>query len=130
LARALVATPPTAAQKQALLDRLGELDATAARLLAVIRTRDHDPRTGPSPVPGTYVVFFHLPRAVPGLRVGELGTFDFPAGYYAFLGSAFGAGGVRKRTERHLTRRSKMKWNIDSPRLSTQGYKSPEPLPI
>jgi Uri superfamily endonuclease len=58
-------------------------------------------------------VFFHLPRAVAGLRIGGLGTFDFPARYYAYLGSAFGAGGVRKRTDRHLTRRSRQKWNID-----------------
>ena len=114
LPRVLIETPPTAVEKDALLTRLRRLDAAAARLIAVINAGEYDPRTGPSEVPGTYVVIYHLPRAVNGLKVGGLGTFDFPAGYYAYLGSAFGAGGVRKRTHRHLTRQSERpKWNID-----------------
>lgn len=113
LPRVLIDTPPTAAEKEALLTRLRRLDAAAARLIAVIRAGHHDPRTGPSAVPGTYVVISRLAEGVRGLKVGALGTFDFPAGYYAYLGSAFGGGGVRKRTHRHLTRVTPRKWNID-----------------
>lgn len=114
LPRVLAETPPTAVEKDALLAGLGRLDAAAGRLIAVVNARDHDPRTGPSEVPGTYVVIYYLPEAATRVRIGALGTFDFPAGYYAYLGSAFTSGGVRKRTHRHLTRRSmKNKWNID-----------------
>lgn len=114
LPRVLAETPPTATEKESLLAGLRRLDASAARLIAVINARDHDWAAGPSEVPGTYVVFFHLSKSAKGLKIGALGTFDFPAGYYAYLGSAFGAGGVRKRTHRHLTRRSmNNKWNID-----------------
>jgi Uri superfamily endonuclease len=113
LPRALSDTPPTAAQGEALLSRLGALEAAALRLAAVINWRGHDNSTGPSGVQGTYVVFFRLTRPKKRLRIGALGTFDFPAGVYAYLGSAFGPGGVRKRTNRHLTRRSNERWNID-----------------
>ena len=113
LPRTLADTPPTDAQRQALLARLGALEAAARRLAAVVRWREHDAAAGPSEVPGTYIVFFRLTRPMERLTIGALGTFDFPAGVYAYLGSAFGGGGVRTRTGRHLTRRSKEKWNID-----------------
>jgi Uri superfamily endonuclease len=49
------------------------------------------------------------------LKIGELGTFDFLAGTYGYVGGAFGGGGVRKRTHRHLTRHSEnKKWNVDN----------------
>jgi Uri superfamily endonuclease len=113
LPRTLADTPPTEAQRAALLARLGALESAALRLAAVIDWRGHDNSTGPSGVPGTYVVFFRLAQPMKRLTVGALGTFDFPAGVYAYLGSAFGAGGVRVRTGRHLTPGTKKKWNID-----------------
>ena len=113
LDRALAETPPTASEKADLLDRLRALRAAADWLAAVVRARGHDVRTGPAEVPGTYVVVYHLPWALRGLRVGALGTFDFPAGYYAYVGSAFGGGGVGKRIGRHCNRRSKERWNVD-----------------
>ena len=42
---------------------------------------------------GTYVLLLHLPDNEQ-LTIGKLGTFDFPAGWYAYVGSAFGPGGV------------------------------------
>lgn len=114
LPRVIRETPPTRAEVDAVLEGVRNLRRSAERLAAMIRARGHDPRTGPSEVPGTYVVFLHLPRAAPGLTIGDLGTFDFPPGFYAYLGSAFGPGGVRKRTHRHLTRRSdRPRWNVD-----------------
>jgi Uri superfamily endonuclease len=113
LPRVLADTPPTDAHRQALLARTGALAAAARRLAAVVRWLGHDDSTGPSGVSGTYVVLFRLAQPMRRLKIGALGTFDFPAGCYGYLGSAFGAGGVLKRTGRHLTRRSRKKWNID-----------------
>ncbi len=62
---------------------------------------------------GTYVMIFSLAAAAT-VTVGALGTFDFPAGYYGYVGSAFGPGGVRARTDRHRRRDIARKlWNID-----------------
>ena len=35
------------------------------------------------------------------ITVGKLGTFNFPAGYYLYMGSALGPGGLRARLARH-----------------------------
>jgi len=113
LPRVVRETPPTRAEADAGREGARVLRRAAERLAAVVRARGHDPLVGPAAVPGTYVAFLYLPRAVAGLRIGDLGTFDFPAGYYAYLGSAFGGGGVRKRTHRHLTTVTPRKWNID-----------------
>lgn len=51
--------------------------------------------------PGTYALILRLinDRVI---AVGKLGTFDFPAGYYIYVGSAFGPGGLAGRLGRHL----------------------------
>ena len=38
------------------------------------------------------------------LEIGRCGTFDFAPGWYLYVGSAFGPGGVKRRTDRHLRR--------------------------
>ncbi len=113
LPRVLRETPPTADEGRAVLDRNRVLAESASRFLGIIRAGEHDVQTGPSGVFGTYVTFFNLPKSATRLRIGALGTFDFPAGCYAYLGSAFGGGGVRARTNRHLTTGTPKKWNID-----------------
>jgi Uri superfamily endonuclease len=113
LPRVLRETPPTVNEGRAVLDRNRFLAESANRFRGIIRAGEHDVRTGPSGVFGTYVTFFRLPKAATRLRVGDLGTFDFPAGCYGYLGSAFGGGGVRARTHRHLTTDTLKKWNID-----------------
>jgi sugar fermentation stimulation protein A len=45
------------------------------------------------------------------LRVGKLGVFAFPAGYYVYTGSAMR--GLRARLDRHRRRRKKLWWHID-----------------
>lgn len=113
LPRVLRETPPADVEGRALLDRNRVLAESANRFRGIIRAGEPDVRTGPSGVFGTYVTFFRLPKAAARLRVGALGTFDFPAGCYAYLGSAFGGGGVRARTNRHLTTDTPKRWNID-----------------
>ncbi|MDE3088534.1 MAG: GIY-YIG nuclease family protein, partial [Chloroflexota bacterium] len=59
---------------------------------------------------GTYALVIFLPRAET-IRVGALGAFKFPRGYYVYLGSALG--GLRGRLARHLRREKTRFWHID-----------------
>lgn len=59
---------------------------------------------------GTYVVVMELPEDS-SIRVGSLGTFDFPQGYYAYAGSA--QSGIEQRVSRHMVRDKKKRWHID-----------------
>lgn len=61
---------------------------------------------------GQYVLLLHLP-ADEKLAIGKLGTFDFPAGWYAYVGSAFGAGGLVGRVKHHLKPVERPHWHID-----------------
>jgi Uri superfamily endonuclease len=47
------------------------------------------------------------------LVIGQLGQFDFPAGFYIYLGSAGGPGGIRGRLGRHFESGSVHHWHID-----------------
>ncbi len=60
---------------------------------------------------GTYALVIVLPRAQM-IRVGALGAFRFPRGYYLYIGSALN--GLSARIARHLRRRDKKRfWHID-----------------
>jgi len=60
--------------------------------------------------PGVYVLLIYLenPEAI---VVGRLGAIDFPAGCYAYVGSALR--GLSARVGRHLRRRKKLHWHVD-----------------
>lgn len=60
--------------------------------------------------PGSYILFLRLPRRE-RIKVGKLGTISFPAGLYAYVGSALG--GWEARVNRHLTGGGKTHWHID-----------------
>jgi len=62
---------------------------------------------------GTYVLVLHLARPA-RLRVGAFGRCDFPAGWYLYVGSARGPGGLAGRVGRHLRASPKRHWHIDS----------------
>ncbi|RME40631.1 MAG: GIY-YIG nuclease family protein [Caldilineae bacterium] len=51
---------------------------------------------------GTYILLLHLP-ADTSLTFPHLGKFTLPAGFYAYVGSAFGPGGLPAAFKRHLT---------------------------
>jgi Uri superfamily endonuclease len=61
---------------------------------------------------GTYLLILHLEHAA-RLGIGRLGEFDLAAGCYAYVGSAFGPGGLRGRLKHHLAPVSKPHWHID-----------------
>ena len=62
------------------------------------------------PRTGSYVLVLWLEKAR-RLRVGKLGTFDFPSGYYVYFGSALS--GLEARISRHLRQKRKRHWHID-----------------
>jgi Uri superfamily endonuclease len=64
---------------------------------------------------GTYVLALWLdaPRAI---SVGRLGRFEFPPGWYLYVGSALGPGGLEARLSRHFRRLASGKrahWHAD-----------------
>lgn len=61
---------------------------------------------------GTYVLLLHLDQNQT-ITVGKLGEFDFPAGWYTYIGSAFGAGGLLGRIKHHLRPVERPHWHID-----------------
>lgn len=62
--------------------------------------------------PGTYVLVFGLDTDI-SASVGSLGEISLDAGYYAYVGSAFGPGGLKARTGRHRKMSKHTKWHID-----------------
>jgi Uri superfamily endonuclease len=62
--------------------------------------------------PGTYVLLLWLKKSKP-IVIGKLGTIDFTPGYYAYVGSAMGPGGLAARIRRHLKINKKAHWHID-----------------
>lgn len=64
------------------------------------------------PEKGTYILILKL-DAPAHLAIGRRGTFDFAAGWYAYVGSAFGPGGLRGRLKHHLSPLTKPHWHID-----------------
>lgn len=81
--------------------------------------------------PGTYALVLYHPRAQT-IRIGKLGAFKFPRGYYMYIGSAMN--GLSARIARHLVnnrlasraqdedhaalngwreRKKKIRWHID-----------------
>ena len=47
------------------------------------------------------------------IEVGKLGTVKLKKGYYLYVGSALGPGGVQARVKRHSQQHKKMHWHID-----------------
>ena len=62
--------------------------------------------------PGTYIVVLYL-RKGEHITVGHLGNIFFDRGWYAYVGSAFGPGGLAARLGRHLSAQKRLRWHID-----------------
>lgn len=69
---------------------------------------------------GSYVLIITLAEEQT-IGIGSLGSIRFPAGYYAYVGSAMA--GLKPRLDRHLRRDKKKHWHIDHllPRASISG---------
>lgn len=64
------------------------------------------------PLTGTYALVLFLAHSRM-IQIGRLGSFVFPSGYYAYIGSAFGPGGLPARIGRHLRKEKRLHWHID-----------------
>lgn len=64
------------------------------------------------PSKGTYTLVLYLEHPAT-ITVGKLGKLTFPAGYYIYIGSALGPGGLEARLARHGRRGKKLRWHID-----------------
>ena len=61
---------------------------------------------------GTYVLIASVAQ-MKRLEIGSLGRFDIIPGFYAYVGSAFGTGGLRARIGHHLGSTAAPHWHID-----------------
>ncbi len=63
-------------------------------------------------VPGTYALLLRSTTAA-RVRIGRLGIIDLRPGYYVYIGSAFGPGGLRARISHHQRIAQHPHWHID-----------------
>ncbi len=61
---------------------------------------------------GTYVLIASVSQ-MKRIAIGQLGKFDIVPGFYAYVGSAFGAGGLCARIGHHLESTAAPHWHID-----------------
>ena len=54
--------------------------------------------------------------------IGRWGQLELESGYYIYIGSAFGPGGLQARIKRHLHKSMKKHWHIDYLRDYTTPY--------
>ena len=62
--------------------------------------------------PGTYALILQAEREQ-AIRVGKSGSLTIRPGWYVYIGSAFGPGGLSARINRHVKKRKKFRWHID-----------------
>lgn len=61
---------------------------------------------------GTYAVIFQC-HSKAKQQVGQWGMMSLRKGYYVYVGSAFGPGGVKARVSHHCCNTKKPNWHID-----------------
>jgi Uri superfamily endonuclease len=74
------------------------------------------------PKPGTYALILSCTSEA-RIQVGCLGTMQLQRGYYVYLGSALGPGGLCARVAHHQKPSSRPHWHIDYLRAHTQVYR-------
>jgi len=62
--------------------------------------------------PGTYVLLFRSARHQQ-VKIGKLGVLELRPGYYLYVGSAFGPGGIKARLAHHQQRTDRPHWHVD-----------------
>ncbi len=61
---------------------------------------------------GSYIVCLRLEQATQA-QIGKLGIHMFRPGFYYYIGSAFGPGGVAARCKHHLSISTSPRWHLD-----------------
>jgi len=62
-------------------------------------------------IKGLYLLLLHLEKG--SYSIGKLYTGVLPGGTYAYIGSAWGPGGLGARVSRHLSANKRIHWHID-----------------
>ena len=62
--------------------------------------------------PGTYALVLDCHRSSP-VRIGRLGALELQRGFYVYIGSAFGPGGLSARIQHHRQVAARPHWHID-----------------
>jgi Uri superfamily endonuclease len=75
-------------------------------------------RTGIQASPGTYALLLSSATDTV-IRVGRLGNLRLQPGFYVYVGSALGSGGVRGRLGHHMRPAERPHWHIDYLRKKT-----------
>jgi len=47
------------------------------------------------------------------VEIGKFGQLQMASGFYVYIGSAFGPGGIKARVGRHLRQEKNLRWHID-----------------
>lgn len=68
--------------------------------------------TVPGSGEGSYVLVLRCDSSIK-IAVGALGLLTFNKGYYLYVGSAFGPGGLKARLKHHLGQSKNPHWHID-----------------
>lgn len=69
--------------------------------------------------PGTYALLLRA-TTIQTVRIGHLGDLVLHPGYYIYVGSAFGPGGLAARVGRHLRKEKLLRWHIDYLRVACE----------
>ena len=69
--------------------------------------------------PGTYVLVLSS-RSTDLIQIGRLGALQLQSGFYVYVGSALGPGGVRARLTHHLKLSRRPHWHVDYLRAHTR----------
>ncbi len=64
------------------------------------------------PLPGTYALIFSAYQKS-HLKIGKLGTLHLKPGFYIYVGSAFGPGGLKARIAHHCEKPARLHWHLD-----------------
>jgi Uri superfamily endonuclease len=75
--------------------------------------------TGLPAVSGTYALLLLCRKPCP-LKIGRYGILHLQPGYYIYVGSAFGPGGLRARISHHLRIAERPHWHLDYLRPLTE----------
>ena len=59
---------------------------------------------------GAYQIFIYISKNIK-LKIGKLGSFEFPKGNYVYTGSAMK--NLKQRVARHKSKSKTLKWHID-----------------
>jgi Uri superfamily endonuclease len=70
-------------------------------------------------LPGTYALVL-IPSNTKPINMGKIGVLRVQPGFYFYVGSAFGPGGLKARLDHHKKTTTRARWHIDYLRRQTK----------